>query len=93
MSIFLAAMTREKRGLDPDNKSHRGFSDRLDQRFNGNRAYENFARPVIHGAYHGGRYVFNGRNPEELARSKDQFSKFGTGQQRTDYLQAHRNGH
>lgn len=78
-------------GLDPDNRSHRGFSNGLDNRFGGNKLYENFARPVIHGTYHAGRYVGNGRNPEEWASAKDQFSKFGTGQQRTDYLNAHHN--
>lgn len=78
--------------LDPDNKSHRGLSNRLDTMFNGNPVYERIARPVIHGTYHAGRYVVNGRNPEEWARAKDQYSKFGTGQQRTDYLRAHRQG-
>lgn len=76
--------------LDPDNKAHRSISDKLDKKFEDSKAWNNFARPVVHGAYHAGRYVGSG-NPAELARSKDQFSKFGTGQQRTDYLQAHRN--
>lgn len=66
------------------------MSDKLDQKFKNNPLYEKFARPAIHGAYHAGRYVKRG-NPEEWARAKDQLSKVGTGQQRTDYLNAHRN--
>ena len=30
---------------------------------------------MVHGAYHGARYVGNGGNPEEWAQAKDQFSK------------------
>lgn len=79
-------------GLDKDNPSHRSASNNLDERFKNSGAYNRFARPVIHGTYHAGRFV-NSRNPEEWARAKDQFSKFGTGQQRTDYLKAHRQQH
>lgn len=89
--MCIVALVLAKPGLDPDNKSHRGFSNSLDRRFGNNRLYNNFARPVVHGAYHAGRFV-NSRNPEEWARSKDQFSKFGTGQQQSDYLRAHRKG-
>lgn len=76
--------------LDKDNQSHRGMSNNLDAKYCGKPFYDKVARPVIHGTYHAGRYVANGLNPEELARSKDQFSKFGTGQSQTDYLKAHR---
>ena len=76
-------------GLDKDNPQHRGWSNKLDNKFGGGPIYEKAVRPVIHGGYHAGRYV-SSRNPEEWARSKDQFSKVGTGQQRTDYLKAHR---
>lgn len=89
--IFVIAVVLAAPGLDPDNPSHRSLSNRLDDRFANSRLYNNYARPVIHGTYHAGRYV-GGRNPEEWARAKDQFSKFGTGQQRTDYLRAHRKG-
>lgn len=78
-------------GLDPDNESDRGLSDKLDGMFEGNPGYERFDRPLIHGTYHAARYLFNGQNPEEWARAKDQYSKFGTGQQRTEYLEAYRN--
>lgn len=80
-------------GLDPDNASHRSFSNNLDERFKDSGAYNRFARPVIHGTYHAGRFAFNGGNQEEWARAKDQFSKFGTGQQQTEYLKAHRQQH
>lgn len=76
--------------LDKDNSSHRGFSNNLDAKYGGNPLYDKVARPVIHGTYHAGRYVGNGLNPEELARSKDQFCTFGTGQSQSDYLKAHR---
>lgn len=76
-------------GLDPDNKSHRSMSDKLDSALKNNPLWEKVARPAIHGAYHAGRFV-KGGNPEELARAKDQLSKVGTGQQQTDYLKAHR---
>ena len=75
--------------LDKDNAGHRDLSNQLDAKFCGNGFYDKVARPIIHGAYHTGRYV-RSSNPEELARAKDQFSKFGTGQSQTEYLKAHR---
>lgn len=75
--------------LDKDNKSHRDFSVKLDDKYSGGATYDKFVRPVIHGTYHAGRFINSG-NPEEWARSKDQFSKVGTGQQRTEYLAEHR---
>ena len=61
--------------LDKDNPNHRKTSEDLDARFGDSAVYTKAVRPVVHGVYHAGRYVFNGRNPEEWARSKDQFSK------------------
>ncbi|XP_055321019.1 uncharacterized protein LOC129577636 [Sitodiplosis mosellana] len=75
--------------LDKDNAGHRDFSNRLDAKFTGNSFYDKAARPIIHGAYHAGRYV-RSSNPEEMARAKDQFSKFGTGQSQTEYLAVYR---
>merc|ERR1711915_900938 len=46
-------------------------------------------RPVVHGTYHTARSL-RSSNPEEWARAKDQFSKVGTGQTRTEYLAQHR---
>lgn len=80
-----------KPGLDPDNQTHRGWSDSLDQKFGDNKAYTHVARPVVHGTYHVGRFVTGGGNQEEWARAKDQYSKIGSGQQQTEYLKAHRN--
>lgn len=67
-------------------KLHRSLSDKLDRAFKGNRGYERFDRPLNHGTYHAGRYLGNGKTPEEWARAKDQYSKFGTGQQHTDLV-------
>ena len=75
--------------LEPDIKPLRGFSDRLDNSFGGGPIYEKAVRPVIHGVYHAGRGLESG-NAAEIARAKDQFSKIGTGEQRTEYLKAHR---
>ena len=61
--------------LDKDNPGHRNFSDKLDAANKDSEVYNKVTRPIIHGAYHFGRYAFNGGNPEEWARSKDQFSK------------------
>ena len=68
--------------LDKDNASHRQISDNLDARFGGSSWYTHAARPIIHGAYHAGRYVdpiierafhvnsyVHGGNPAELARA------------------------
>lgn len=76
--------------LDKDNPSHRDSSDKFDAKFSGNAAYDKVVRPIVHGAYHAGRYATGGRNPEEKARAMDQFSKVGTGQTQTEYLKAHR---
>lgn len=75
--------------LDKDNAGHRNLSDQLDAKFGGKSFYDKVERPIIHGAYHAGRYV-RSSNPEEWARAKDQFGKFGTGQSQTEYLQKHR---
>lgn len=75
--------------LDRDNMGHRNFSNNLDSAHTGKAWYDLAARPIVHGAYHAGRFVNSG-NPEEWARAKDQFSKFGTGQTQTEYLKAHR---
>lgn len=88
--MFIIAFAMAKPGLDPDNPSHRGFSDKLDNKFSDSTVYNNFARPVIHGTYHTGRFLNSG-NTEEWARAKDQFSKVGTGQQQTEYLEIYRN--
>ena len=67
----------KKMPLDKDNPDHRNFSDRLDAlpRSPMDAAiYNRFQRPIIHGVYHAARFVSSG-NPEEWARSKDQFSK------------------
>lgn len=61
-------------GLDRDNPTHRGWSNDLDARYKDSEFYNRLARPVIHGAYHANRYAFNGHNPEEQARAKDQFN-------------------
>lgn len=76
-------------GLDKDNPSHRNLSNQLDAKCGDSGVYNKIVRPVVHGTYHAARFVNSG-NPEELARAKDQISKFGTGQQHTDYLKAHR---
>lgn len=75
--------------LDKDNVSHRDFSSYLDSKYSGKAWYDNAARSIIHGTYHAGRYSIS-KNGEELARAKDQFSKFGSGQTQTEYLKAHR---
>lgn len=75
--------------LDKDNPSHRNLSEKLDDKFSGNALYDKGVRPLVHGGYHAGRYLNSG-NPEEWARTKDQLSKVGTGEQRTDYLNEHR---
>merc|ERR1712227_953935 len=87
--------------LDNDNKSHRSFSNSLDSAFAYDnpdsrwrwtgvpQVYSGVARPVIHGVYHTARNINSG-NPEEWARAKDQFSKFGTGETQTEYLKKHR---
>ena len=61
--------------LDKDNPGHRNFSDKMDAANKNRTVYNKIERPIIHGVYHAGRYAFNGRNPEEWARAKDQFSK------------------
>lgn len=76
--------------LDPDNKSHRAIDKVLDEKFSGGPIYDCVTRPIIHSTYHAGRFVFNGGNPEEWARAKDQLSKLGTGQTQTEYLETHR---
>lgn len=78
-----------KRGLDPDNQSHRSLSNRLDEAFTGNKAYDNYARPYVHGKYHEHRFKESG-NVEEWARAMDQYSKIGDGQQKTNFLNRYR---
>lgn len=74
--------------LEKDNPSHRDWSTKLDNKFSGGAVYDKAVRPIIHGTYHTGRYIGSG-NSAEWARAKDQFSKVGTGQQRTEYLKEH----
>ena len=76
--------------LEKDNAKHRSMSNNMDNKHSGKGWYDKGVRPVIHGAYHAGRCVTSG-NQAECARAKDQFSKVGSGQQRTDYLKAHGN--
>ena len=77
--------------LDKDNKAHRNISDKMDATCGGGTIYEKAARPLVHGAYHAARGAYSG-NDAEFARAKDQFSKVGTGEQRTEYLKAHQEG-
>jgi hypothetical protein len=74
--------------LDKDNKGHRDISNKMDATFGGGVIYEKVVRPVVHGTYHAARGLSSG-NGAEFARAKDQFSKVGTGEQRTEYLKAH----
>ena len=74
--------------LEKDNAAHRGISNNLDAKYGGGTMYEKLVRPVMHGVYHTARGIGSG-NTQEFARAKDQFSKVGTGQQRSDYLKAH----
>lgn len=77
--------------LDKDNRTHRNFSDKLDDKFCGGAKFDKVVRPVLHSTYHAARFVNGGcGNPEEWARAKDQLSKLGTGQKRTEYLEQHR---
>jgi len=84
--IFQIASARPQ--LERDNPSHRGWSNTLDNKFEDSKFDQEYARPSIHGTYHAGRYLGSG-NSAEWARAKDQFSKIGTGEQRTDYLRQH----
>lgn len=85
---------KEAMSIQEDNKDHRAKSNELDAKYGGNFLYENVARPIVHGAYHGARYLGyeaqKAFDPEELARAKDQFSAIGKGQPRTEYLKEHR---
>ena len=98
VTLFLT--TQVLSSLQPDNPSHRSFSNKMDEICGDSPAYDKYVRPVVHGAYHAARYVDSidvdfqlkplsvdiNVNSEEWARSKDQLSKFGTGQAKTDYL-------
>ena len=93
--------------LEKDNTGHRNFSNKLDNFMGNCPFHNNYERPIVHGAYHAGRGALSTKvswnkgsiiptpniswNKAEFARSKDQFSKVGTGQQKTDYLKAHEN--
>lgn len=78
--------------MQEDNPRHRALSDRLDDELTGNRFYDRAIRPIIHGSYHAARFfgyqAQQSNDPEEWARSKDQFSKIGSGQAQTHYLSA-----
>lgn len=75
--------------LEQDIPGLRRMSNYCDVKCGANKLYTHVARPVAHGMYHAGKALFR-LNSEEWARSKDQFSKFGTGQTQTEYLEAYR---
>lgn len=74
MNVFkigaLEGIMSEK--LKPDNPSHRGFSNDLDNKYTGQDWYDKAARPIVHGVYHAVRAF---PNEEEVARSNSYYEK------------------
>lgn len=66
----------------------------MDAKYGENFLYENVVRPIIHGTYHGARYLCyeaqQSFDLEELAWAKHQLSANGRGQLRTYYSKEHR---
>ncbi|KAL5254365.1 hypothetical protein ACHWQZ_G013973 [Mnemiopsis leidyi] len=91
VAVMLLSGSTEGGKLEKDNPSHRSLSDKLDKKHGGKPLYEKFVRPVVHGVYHAARGIKSG-NGAEWDRAKDQFSKVGSGQQRTDYLKTGKKG-
>jgi len=90
LTLLLVFTLASSRGsLERDNPQHRGWSNNLDNKFGGEKWYDNYARPIVHGAYHAGRAA-GSLNGAEWARAKDQFSAVGEGQPRSEYLKAYR---
>lgn len=87
--LWLKPCVLAKNGLEKDNPKHRKLSDKLDDKFGGNKAYDAYARPIIHGVYHAARGVGSG-NDAEFARAKDQLKAVGTGQTKDEYLKAYK---
>lgn len=76
--LYLGEETISKQA---DNPEHRKLSNCLDKKFGGKRFYDKAVRPLIHGTYHAARYfgyeAKKSFDPEEKARAKELFNKFG----------------
>ena len=87
--LLLISLAAPRGSLERDNPTHRGWSNSMDNKYGGEKWYDNYARPIVHGVYHTGRAV-NSLNGAEWARAKDQFSAVGEGQPTSEYLKEYR---
>lgn len=68
--------------------AHRDGSKAQDVKYGGKNFVNKVASPLIQNTYHTSQYISNGCNPDDLARLKEQFRKFGTGREQLEYLKA-----